>query len=180
MTASAPPSPIRPVDSNRDEISGVELGEMMTRTLGEGAMSEEAFRCRVCVVGEVRRESISPVTAQGVSDTDAGPGVQDTDAAAQPQPAAAEALEEEEQEEEALAARTGRTPNEPTQAEKEAHDATHLPHRSWCEWCVRHRLDNPPHRRVDSSENAVPEVQSTSTMHSRGTVRKSTPRRSCS
>ena len=51
-----------------------------------------------------------------------------------------------------------RDPQAPTAGERAAHEATHLPFRSWCIECVAGRLDNPPHRRVEQEENAVPEV----------------------
>ena len=35
---------------------------------------------------------------------------------------------------------------------------THLPHRSWCPICVQGRARDRPHRRVDRSEHALPEL----------------------
>ena len=49
-------------------------------------------------------------------------------------------------------------PAEPTPAERAAHAATHLPYRSWCEWCVKCRLDNPSHTRIGAEELSVPEI----------------------
>ena len=53
------------------------------------------------------------------------------------------------------------SPCTPSKAEREAHAATHLPFRSWCEFCVQGRMDNPPHRRRPAEvveEHRLPEV----------------------
>ena len=41
----------------------------------------------------------------------------------------------------------------PSRAEREAHEATHLPYRSWCDYCVRGRAKNPPHSSVGGGED---------------------------
>ena len=38
------------------------------------------------------------------------------------------------------------------------HSVTHLPHRSWCPVCVQGQARDRPHRRVDRSEHALPEL----------------------
>ena len=51
-----------------------------------------------------------------------------------------------EAEEEAVVPRRAREPSDPTDEERRRHETTHLPFRSWCPYCVRGRLANPPHR----------------------------------
>jgi len=60
--------------------------------------------------------------------------------------------------EEAREVKPARDPRAPTEAERKAHEATHLPFRIWCGPCVRARLPNPPHKRVEREESGVPEV----------------------
>ena len=66
--------------------------------------------------------------------------------------------EEDESGEEARPLITRRDPGCPTAAEREAHEHNHLPFRSWCDECVKGRLDNPPHRRQEAEERGIPEV----------------------
>ena len=77
-------------------------------------------------------------------------------------PAVAEAgpeIEGEEAEEEAEVPRKAREPGEPTDEERRRHDTTHLPFWSWCPYCVRGRMANPPHRDLGPSGRlGVPEV----------------------
>ena len=51
-----------------------------------------------------------------------------------------------------------RDPGAPTEKEIAEHSVTHLPHRSWCPICVPSRARDRPHRRVDRSEHALPEL----------------------
>ena len=39
-----------------------------------------------------------------------------------------------------------RAPRAPSQSERELHEALHLPHAEWCEYCVRGRGRNKPHK----------------------------------
>ena len=116
-------------------------------------MSDEGFQCRLCYVDSA--STICPVLDEGAaSSSSRGGGGEPTQAA--------EVLEDEDADEaaaeEALPAVVARSPKAPTAAQREAHEPTHLPYRDWCEWCVKHRLDNPPHRRRDASEHTIPEV----------------------
>ena len=43
-------------------------------------------------------------------------------------------------------ARLLRAPRTPSQSERELHEAVHLPHAQWCEYCVRGRGRNKPHK----------------------------------
>ena len=43
-------------------------------------------------------------------------------------------------------ARLVRAPRTPSQSERELHEAVHLPHAEWCEYCVRGRGRNKPHK----------------------------------
>ena len=49
------------------------------------------------------------------------------------------------EEEEARGPRMPREPYQPTEAERRLHEPTHLPFRSWCQYCVDGRLDKLPH-----------------------------------
>ena len=53
-----------------------------------------------------------------------------------------------------------RRPKEPTESERLEHEATHIPYRSWCEFCVKGRGRNTPHFRhaAQDAENAVPRI----------------------
>ena len=64
----------------------------------------------------------------------------------------------EEDFEEALPPAVVRDPGAPTEKEIAEHSVTHLPHRSWCPICVQGRARDRPHRRVNRSEHALPEL----------------------
>ena len=64
-----------------------------------------------------------------------------------------------EEDEEARQPARPRDPGAPTRAQWEAHQATHLPFRVWCPHCVAGRMGNPPRRRGQEIESAVPEVR---------------------
>ena len=44
----------------------------------------------------------------------------------------------------------------PSAEEQEAHMRTHIPYRRWCEFCVRGRCENPPHKRNKVTHRQVP------------------------
>ena len=46
----------------------------------------------------------------------------------------------------------------PSQAEIDDHMATHIPFRSWCEFCVMGKSRNVSHKSVKSEEDSVPKV----------------------
>ena len=52
----------------------------------------------------------------------------------------------QEEDEEGPPARLVRAPRSPSQSERELHEAVHLPHAEWCEYCVRGRARNKPHK----------------------------------
>mgnify|MGYP003321024660 CR=1 FL=1 len=62
-----------------------------------------------------------------------------------------EVAEGEEAGDEAQVPRKAREPSEPTDEERRLHETTHLPFRSWCPFCVRGRMANPPHRDLSST-----------------------------
>ena len=129
--------------------------------LGIGGMSKEGFLQRLCIVHDAEPRLVCPVAARGggAASSSAEGNVAENDAGGDASASGEEEFSAREEEgEEARPAQVARAPKGPSAAEREAHAATHLPYRSWCEWCVRHRLDNPPHRRVDASEHSVPEV----------------------
>ena len=51
-----------------------------------------------------------------------------------------------------------RAPRAPTQKEIDAHAATHLPHAEWCEFCMKGRGPNSPHKRGsgETGQGAAP------------------------
>ena len=54
--------------------------------------------------------------------------------------------EAQEEQEAGVPARLVRAPRTPSQSERELHEAVHLPHAEWCEYCVRGRGRNKPHK----------------------------------
>ena len=56
-------------------------------------------------------------------------------------------------------ARIKRVPLMPTQAEIDEHCATHVPFRSWCEFCVHGKAKDDPHRKAKQErEILIPEI----------------------
>ena len=56
-------------------------------------------------------------------------------------------------------ARVVRAPRMPTQAEIDAHMATHLPHRDWCDICMKGRGRNTPHMRTNKKRRTAEEEE---------------------
>ena len=56
--------------------------------------------------------------------------------------------------------RAKKAPKEPTELERLRHEATHLPYRSWCEYCIKGRGRFRPHLRKGEAdeEGAVPNI----------------------
>ena len=48
------------------------------------------------------------------------------------------------------------SPCAPTQAEVDWHNLTHLPYRSWCQWCVAARKPNTPHSTLPGFSREIP------------------------
>ena len=57
-----------------------------------------------------------------------------------------EEVEGQEENEVGSPAKLMRAPRTPSQSERELHEAIHLPHAEWCEYCVRGRGRNKPHK----------------------------------
>ena len=57
-----------------------------------------------------------------------------------------EEIEVEEEHQAGAPAKLVRAPRTPSQSERELHEALHLPHAEWCEYCVRGRGRNKPHK----------------------------------
>ena len=57
-------------------------------------------------------------------------------------------LDDENEERESESLPKLRDPGQPSKEEVEEHNLSHLPHRSWCEICVKARAKEGPHRRI--------------------------------
>ena len=74
---------------------------------------------------------------------------------------ARESMEEEVEEEmEEAPVNARRAPREPTEEERRRHEASHLPYRSWCEYCVKGRGRCRPHqrRKGEVEEHGLPTI----------------------
>lgn len=96
------------------------------------------------------RGMLNPVIEGGASSSSSA----STGAAAASASATAEQPEHGEQK-----ARAPPVPDLPTDQECEDHELTHIPLRSWCEWCLKHRAKDTGHFHVVGVTRGVPVIQ---------------------
>jgi hypothetical protein len=119
--------------------------------------------CSVCPIGRVELEDVAGVGAADQGEMSEGDDAAEGAAVSvMPEPETAEPVAESdrvgEDTEEARKPKVSRNPQAPSRQEIDEHYATHLPFRDWCPCCVRGKMKNPAHYRIDSHARGVEEV----------------------